>query len=123
MEESGEKVEGKVKVTGLPSALLLPARDYEFNVYDTYKLIIPKNGKYHDLAPEIFDENSGEFHLFKDGVLHVPAITRVLLACNKYPDLKSNQALAILSIQELENTVAVFVSLVEFIVPGGNNNE
>jgi len=102
------------RVTGLPSALLLASREYKFKLLEDVKLIIPKSGKYCDLAPDVFTEDDGEFHIFHNGVLFVPAITKVLLGTKKYPALEDNQALALLAIQEQEDTVVIFGSIVEF---------
>ena len=46
-----------------------------------------------DLAPEIFNEEDGEFEILsaENNILYMPSITKVLFAISQYHDLKFNQ--------------------------------
>ena len=82
------------EAVGTPSMTIMPARNYNFKVLDgQYRISIPRKGKYVDIDPKFFSERDGEFEIFNEdsGVLYLPAITKVLFATNKYPDLASNQ--------------------------------
>jgi len=84
----------KTMVMGTPSLVMLPARNYVFSTSrDTYVITIPRDGKYHDLDPEFFPEDAGEFHIFdeKSKVINLHAISKVLFGVSKYPKLESAQ--------------------------------
>jgi hypothetical protein len=85
-------MEDKV-MRGTPPAVLLPANNYVFKVLNDHHVTeIPRRGKYSDIAPDFFKEDAGEFDILSDtGILYMPAITKVLFATKKYPDLKFNQ--------------------------------
>lgn len=76
---------------GLPTMCLLPMNKARFKVIGGLKINVPRRGNYFDLAPDVFDDASGEFDLLVDDVLYLPAITKVLLATKEYPALKANQ--------------------------------
>lgn len=79
---------------GTPTMALFPARNYKFKVLKReHKITVPRAGKYIDLAPEIFTEEDGEFNLYDEEskIMYLPAISKVLFAVSKYPDLKGNQ--------------------------------
>lgn len=81
-------------IKGTPPMAMLPAKNYIFKIGDGYTEIkIPRRGNYHDLDPEFFPEDAGEFDIFneEDKILHLHTITKVLFAIKKYPDMKFNQ--------------------------------
>lgn len=80
--------------TGTPPMLLLPAFNYKFRISDEYEIInIPRKGKYSDIAPDLFDEDNGQFSIFDEETktFYLPSITKVLFAVKKYPDLESDE--------------------------------
>lgn len=82
---------------GTPTMILLPARQYKFKVSKKeYKITIPRKGLYSDLDSKFFSEKDGEFMLLnsKNNILYLPAISKVLLATGKYPDLETHQFFA-----------------------------
>ena len=95
---------------GTPPAIFLPAKNYIFKHDENhYVLKIPRRGKYNDLAPDIFTEEDGEFNILDEdsNTLFMPAITKVLFAASKYPDLKFNQFFCPYVIQFLEDEVII----------------
>lgn len=81
--------------TGVPTMCLLPLNNTKFKVVSSFGISIPRSGVYNELAPEVFDETFGAFNLLTDNnILYIPAITKVLLATNKYPKLEANQVFA-----------------------------
>jgi len=81
-------------ICGTPPMLLLPAKEYKFRIDDNnYIIELPRRGFYHDLAPDIFSIEDGEFNILDEqsNTLYTPSITKVLFAVGKYPDLKFNQ--------------------------------
>ena len=109
-----------VKVLGVPSALLLPAREFKFKVYHGNHVIsIPRKGAYVELDPENFTEKDGDFHFLREDTFYLPALTKVLFACNKYPDLKDNQAFVIVGLKIIdEETIELIGNLIEFLEVG-----
>jgi len=100
---------------GLPTMSLFPMNPTRFMVVDEIKLTIPRRGNYNELNPEVFDVSSGDFDLLKDSVLFMPAITRILLATNKYPDLAGNQVFTPSVFVFNEDTVEIQGSILEII--------
>jgi hypothetical protein len=112
-------MEEKVNV-GTPPAVLLPAKDYMFQIDEPYYVLeIPRKGRYHDLDPEFFAEDAGEFEIYSEsnGILFMPAVTKVLFATKKYPDLKFNQFFVIVSFHVERETVAIVGQVVSMMIP------
>lgn len=109
-----------VYAKGVPSMVLLPAKNYVFKVNeDKFMATIPRKGKYHDLDPEFFPEDSGEFNILdtKNGALYIPSIIKVLFATKQYPDLKFNQFIAISVLQFLKDKVVVAGEIIDMMIP------
>jgi len=85
------------KYIGLPTMALLPLVNVEFSPVKDLEIKIPRSGSYAALAPKIFDDSDGEFNVLdKDNnTLYLPSISKILLACGKYPTLTSNQVFSI----------------------------
>jgi len=107
-------------IQGTPPAVMLPAKNYVFKINKEHFVIdLPRKGTYHEVAPEFFDEEAGEFHIFDEEskVLYMPAITKVLFAAAKYPDLKFNQFFAPYSIKIEEDTVSITGQVIDMMLP------
>lgn len=107
-------------IQGTPSAVLMPAKNYTFRINEEYyEIKIPRRGRYHELAPEIFDEASGEFDLLnsENGVLFLPAITKVLFATKKYPELNFNQFFIMTHIKFGEEEVSIIGQIIDMVIP------
>ena len=76
---------------GLPTMCLLPLNKTRFKTIGSLNITITRRGVYNEIAPEIFDKDSGEFDLLTNDTIYLPSITKVLLAEKKYPSLKANQ--------------------------------
>jgi len=108
---------------GTPSMVLMPARNYAFKVSPkTYIITVPRKGKYHDIEPDMFGKEDGEFELFnaQRKIMYLPAISKVLFAANKYPDLESNQLFAPISLVFKKDTVEISGQIIN-MVPMGDN--
>ena len=105
-------------IKGTPPAVLLPAKNYVFKILsDHYVIEIPRRGNYHDLAPDFFAEDSGEFNILsEEGTLFMPSITKVLFATKKYPDLDFNQLFVPHTLQFKEETVSVIGQVIALVV-------
>ncbi len=110
------------RVIGTPTMLLLPARNYRFKVNSkTHSIIVPRRGKYVDLDSKAFKKRDGEFDLLQyseeddSHVLYIPALSKVLFAANKYPDLEDAEAFTPLAIIVREDEVEVVGNVIEMV--------
>lgn len=113
-------------IKGTPSAVLLPAKNYVFKISkDNYVIRIPKSGKYHDIDPEFFDVDSGEFDVYNEETktLYLPSITKVLFATSKYPDLKFNQFFAPYIIKFEGDEVVVVGQVIDMMLVKDDQSE
>ena len=110
---------GVEEVTGTPSMVLLPARNFRFKVAkEEHSIVIPRDGKYFDIDPEFFSEEDGSFDLLSENneTLYMPSISKVLFATKKYPDLNSNQLFAPVVIRFNEDNVEIIGQVLEMLV-------
>jgi hypothetical protein len=106
----------EVKVIGLPSAILLPARRYKFKPeVKHHKIKIPRKGTYKDIDPEAFTEKDGAFDFGKDDTIFMQAVNKVLFATKKYPDLLENQAFALLGLKLMKRSLEIIGTVIEFL--------
>lgn len=103
---------------GTPSMVLMPSRNYAFKLSkEVYVITIPRKGTYHDLEPNLFSEEDGEFELYNDkkGIMYLPAISKVLFANKKYPELEDHQLFAPLSLVFKKDEVEISGYVVDMI--------
>lgn len=108
----------EVYIKGLPSLLFMQAVDYTMSHdANNYVLEIPRKGSYKDIAPEYFKDEDGEFNVFDDEkkVLYIPSLTKILLACNKYPQLDSNQVAVPITIKLLEDKIEIVYNVLSMV--------
>lgn len=115
---------------GTPSMVLLPSRNYPFKVSEKmYTITIPRKGSYYGLDPSFFSEEDGEFELYneKEGVMYLPAISKVLFASKLYPDLENHQLFAVISIVFKKDVVEISGYVIDMLdagqlIDGKNSN-
>lgn len=103
---------------GTPTMVLLPARNYKFNVAEEeFVITIPKSGSYHDVDPDFFSEDEGEFNLYdgRSKVMFIPAISKVLFAAKKYPSLEANQLFAPIALKFKKKTVDIIGQVITML--------
>lgn len=119
----GQDEKDYVKVKGVPGALLLPSREFKFKVYHgNHVITIPRKGAYTDIDPLFFTDKDGDFHFMEDDTLYLPALSKVLFACKKYPSLRDNQAFVILGIRITDDEIEVIGNLIEFMEVGDTDD-
>ena len=113
--------EGFTDAIGTPTAMLLPARNYKFRVFDDhYSITVPRKGVYAELD-ELFDEDDGEFNLLeynkddRSHVLYMPALSKVLFATAQYPDLEDNQSFTPIALIFRRNEVEIVGNIIEMV--------
>lgn len=105
-------------IYGTPPPVMFPANNYKFKIKkDNYIMTIPRFGNYHDLDPEFFPEDSGEFNILdeKSGVLYLPSITKVLFATKSYPALEPNNFFVPYVLAFKDDVVNIIGQVVEFV--------
>ena len=110
---------GKSQI-GTPTMAFFPARNYHFKVVkNKHTVTIPRFGEYNKLAPEVFSKEDGEFMLYdeENSVMYLPAISKVLFAVQKYPDLTSNQLFVPVVLVFDEETIDVVGQIIEMLPP------
>ena len=125
MTKKRKDSEGEVqfsKVLGTPTAVLLPARNYKFKVYqEDYVITIPRKGKYTDLDADMFSEDDGEFNFMsydnskKQHTIYIPALSKILFATSQYPQMADNQAFTPIALIIKKDTVDIVGNLIEMI--------
>ena len=107
------------KQVGTPTMVLLPARNYYFQVTGQHKITLPRKGTYAELEPGYFSESDGEFNLLdsENSIMYLPAISKVLFATKQYPNLKPNQLFAPIAVKYEEEEVHIYGQLVEMLDP------
>jgi hypothetical protein len=110
------------KVVGTPTMMLLPARNYTFNVSDEYHSItLPRKGRYVDFDDRLFTEEDGEFDLMcnmdeEDSyVLFMPSLSKVMFATSQYPDLKNDQAFIPFTIIVRKDEIEVVGNIIQML--------
>ncbi len=112
-------------IHGTPPAVLLPAKKYSFELVGENLIIkLPRKGNYHDLDPNFFDEDAGDFTIFnkENNIFYLPAITKVLFAMSQYPDLPDDHYLAPYAIQIVDDTVVIVGQVLRMVHETINKN-
>ena len=129
-DEYMEDFEDETVTGGVPTLMLLPPRPYKFIVYGKkHKLTIPRRGKYVDLDAEFFTEEDGEFDILKEsdkagvtGVVDIPALSSMLFAVAKYPNVGKDQAFTPRWLVVKENEVDIIGHVIQMLREGESEN-
>jgi len=110
------------KVIGTPTAMLLPARNYKFKVYEKdFVITVPRRGNYVDLDDQVFKKEDGDFDFLqyskskREHTVYLPALSKVLFGTAQYPDLNDNQAFTPIALIVKKDTVDIVGNLIEMI--------
>ena len=110
------------KVVGTPAMMMLPARNYTFNVHEeNYSIKIPRKGSYKDLDDVFFKPEDGDFEIMSyveeenGDVLFIPSISKVLFATTKYPKLENDQAFVPIALIVREEEVEIVGNIIQML--------
>ncbi len=106
-------------IKGTPPMVMLPAKNYVFKITDEhFEIKLPRKGSYHDLDPEFFPEDAGDFNIFDETthVLYLNVVTKVLFAISKYPDMKFNQFLVPFALKFEDDAVILMGQIMDMMV-------
>ena len=111
-----------IETQGTPTAMLLPARNYKFKVFEEqFTITVPRRGKFKDLAPEFYKDDESVFDFLqydderKKTFVSLPFISQVLFATAQYPDLKDNQAFIPMALIIEDEKVEIVGKLIEMV--------
>ena len=96
----GDRVKGVA-----PGFLLIPAREYDWELESRIEIRIPNKGlvseqvKDKPLAGGISFAGDDQFHIFEDNTLLLWEVVKVLFAGAKYPHLEDNQCLNVVALE------------------------
>lgn len=90
-----------------PGFLLLPAREYEWQLEKKIEIRVPLKGSIQELLkatdlpdrPRVRIAGDDEFSIFEDNLLLLWEIVRVLFAQGNYPALEDDQSLNIVALE------------------------
>lgn len=102
------------KVRGVaPGFLLLPAREYEWELVRKLEITIPNKGQLEDLvkansaSEQLKFAGEDSFTVFEDGVLSLWEVIRVLFANVRYPDLKDNECFNVFGVEINDDNIVL----------------
>ena len=99
------------KVKGVSGLVLLPARNYEWELKNRITIKIPRRGKISDslgmdkLSPDLKISGDDDFSIFDDNVLLLWEAVRVLFAEGKYPSLKDEECFNVVALEVMEDEI------------------
>lgn len=99
-------------VRGISGLVLLPARDYEWELVGRHTIRVPLRGKIsdsvkdHEFASGVKIAGEDDFSIFEDNVFLLWELVRVMFAEAKYPALKETECFNVVAL-ELEGDEVV----------------
>ena len=113
----GDKVKGVA-----PGFLLIPAREYDWELESRVEIRLPNRGfvseqaKDKPLTEGITFAGDDQFHIFEDNVLLLWEIVKVLFAGANYPHLEDNQCLNVVALEFDGDEVALHGEIIRSVV-------
>lgn len=105
-----------------PGLILLPAREYVWELKRKVEIKIPNDGlismhlQPDALNPGVKIAGEDEFIVFDDpGLLSLWEIPRILLALKLYPQLEANQALNVVTLERSDNEITIYGEVIESV--------
>ncbi len=104
-----------------PGFLLLPAREYEWELKKKVEFRIPLKGSIRGVLRE--DVLSGDvkiagddgFSIFEDNVLLLWEIVRVMFASARYPELESNECFNVVALEFEDDEVIIYGEVIKSV--------
>jgi hypothetical protein len=104
-----------------PGLILLPAREYIWELKNRVEIKIPNGGLISEhlqsemLATGVKIGGEDEFLVFGENLLSLWEIPRILFACKLYPQLKANQALNVMTLEMDDNEITIYGEIIESV--------
>jgi hypothetical protein len=104
-----------------PGFLLLPAREYEWELKDRLKIRVPIEGKISDfldpdsLASGVKIAGDDTFAVFDDNIFFLWEIVRVLFAKSEYPGLLENECLNVVALEREDDELIIHGEIIQSV--------
>ena len=110
------------QVVGIsPGLILLPAREYVWELKNRVEIKIPNEGLISEhLQPDELSEGvkivgDDAFLVFDDNMLSLWEIPRILFARKLYPQLEANQAFNVTTLEVSEGEITIYGEVIESV--------
>jgi len=116
--------------SGLPPAVLLPARNYVYKEESgIVSIVLPKEGKFIDIDPTFndnFKSNGERYNLVRktqdeNEMLYFPDISRILFAKKYYPALDDHQVFILIGVEIKKDSVVLHGKIVSILTEEGKD--
>lgn len=115
-------MEDTIKVKGVaPGFLLLPAREYAWELDRKVEIRVPRTGSVSSLlsktplAVEASFPGEDGFSIYEDNLLLLWEIVRVMFAASQYPKLEDNQCLNVVALEILETELVLYGEIIRSV--------
>lgn len=104
-----------------PGFLLLPAREYDWELVAKVEIELPNQGSISDLLSELESQKGlqfpgeDDFCLFEDNVLLLWEVVRVMFVSKNYPDLEDDQCLNVVALEVKEDKIMVYGEIIRSV--------
>lgn len=106
---------------GISGLVLLPARNYEWELRGRHTITVPLKGKISEIVREnefasgVKIVGEDDFSIFEDGVLLLWELVRVLFAEAQYPSLKDDECFNVVALEIADDSVLVHGEVIKAI--------
>jgi len=102
-------------VKGVSGPVLLPAKDYDWELGGRHEIEVPLRGKISELpgAPTSEVPGPDEFSIYEDNVFLMYELNRVLFATSQYPSLKDDECFSIAGLEHNDDKVIVHGEIIK----------
>ena len=104
-----------------PGFLLMPAREYAWELKERVEIKLPLQGSIKDLMSNVIGtggvEVGGEdqFSIFEDGVLQLWEVVRILFVEAKYPSLADDECLNVVALELKGEDVVLYGEIIKSV--------
>ncbi len=108
-----------------PGFLLLPARDYDWEVQRRIEIVLPIKGSINQLLGKKVEEtlnlslndedDSDSFVVYEDNLLLLWEVIRVLFAQSRYPDLEDDESFNVVAVEIRGDDVVLHGQIIKSI--------
>ena len=106
---------------GISGLILLPAKDYEWELKGRHTIEVPNTGKIteflrdHELESGTSIPGDNEFSIFSDGVFQLWELVRVLFADAQYPALEAGECFNVVALETDEDVIRVHGEIIKSV--------
>lgn len=107
---------------GISGLVLLPAKEYEWELKGRHVIEVPNTGKIsqflseNELAAGTSIPGDDDFVIFDDGLFQLWELVRVLFASTQYPALEEGEYFNVVSLERDENIIRIHGEIIKSVV-------